>query len=299
VRALVAGGAGFLGSHLVDRLVTEGHAVDVADDLSSGTLANLAEARRGAREQRLRIHTLDVRAVELADLLARRPPEVLYHLVRGRDAVADLQALANALDAARRARVGKVVVGLDAGELYDLTPAPPLPVKEGAVGEPRSVRAGAANAAVALLHGHRSEHDLEFTALAIASAYGPRQQPGDGVVASFVARREAGWPCTIDGDGRQARDFVYVDDVVDALVRAATKGTGLVLNVGTGVATSIRDLERLVSGPAAPPPDHGPVRPSERGRLALSPVRARIHLAWAPWTGLAEGIEVVRSGVQG
>jgi UDP-glucose 4-epimerase len=294
VRALVTGGAGFLGSHLVDRLVAEGHDTDVVDDLSSGSLANLADARRGTTNKPPKIHTLDAGAAELADLLRRRSTEVLFHLARMREPLAALGVLVNVLRAAGTAGARKVVVALDAGDLYDVVPAPASPVKEGTSGEPRTVAAAGAAAAVALLQGHRAEHHLEFTALALTSVYGPRQRPSDGVVAAFLDRIAAGWPCTVDGDGRQARDFVFVDDVVDALVRAGTKGSGLVVNVGSGVATTIRDLERMVAGDGGARPDHAPARAGERGRFCVSPVRARIHLAWAPWTSLAEGIEETR-----
>ena len=103
-----------------------------------------------------------------------------------------------------------------------------------------------------------------------------------------------GGPATVPGDPRQTRDLLFVDDAVDALVRAGTRGSGLVVNVGTGVQTALRDLHRFCAGDGAPPPLSGPAEVGAPARFALSPVRARIHLGWAPWTSLPDGLAVVR-----
>jgi UDP-glucose 4-epimerase len=150
-----------------------------------------------------------------------------------------------------------------------------------------------AKAIVELLSAYREASGIEFTALALATVYGPRQQPEGGVVASMVAAAAQGSSPELTGDGRQTRDFVYVDDVVDALVRGGQRGSGLVVNIGTGVQTSLRDLWTLVS-PDGPPPTFGAARPDELDRFAASPVRARIHLGWSPWTSLAEGLDALR-----
>jgi UDP-glucose 4-epimerase len=142
-----------------------------------------------------------------------------------------------------------------------------------------------------LLAIYRTEHALEFTGLACSNVYGPRQRPTAGAVAAFVDAETTGQACTIHGDGRQTRDFVYVDDAVDAFVRAAARGSGLIVNVGTGTQTTIRDLQRLVAGGAEA--KRGPFRAGEVGRFAVSPVRARIHLGWEPWTSLADGLDAM------
>ena len=302
MRALVTGGAGFIGSHLVDRLLAEGHAVDAVDDLSHGSLGNLGEAR-GAHQGEFRFHTLDVRAPELLELVRRRPPDVIYHLAsrpfanHARDAtdVAMMGAL-NLLEVARQVGAPKVVVAVDAAELYGDVPAKDLPVRDGASCAPRSVAGVAARAVVDLLGVYRASHGIEFTALAVTTVYGPRQLAGRGVVASFAAAAALNQPCVIEGDGRQTRDLLYVDDAVDALVRAASRGSGLVVNIGTGVQTSVRDVHRLVAGSTVEP-KKAPARPDDVGRFAVSPVRARIHLAWAPWTSLADGIDRVRAAM--
>ena len=295
---VVVGGAGFIGSHLVDRLLADGQAVDVVDDLSTGSLANLAAARSAGGE--LKIHHLDAASREAGSLLAMRRPDVLYHLatVTGGSASVDQHAAAFArtlglLEAARQHGIPKVVVGVPATAIYGRPAARDLPIKEREL-EPRGVRGVVARSIVDLLTTYREQFAVEFTVLAIASVYGPRQRPDGGVVAAFAAAAVQGTPATIAGDGRQTRDFIFVDDVVDALVRAGQRGSGLVINVGTGTQTSVRDLWALLAGATAREPIHGPTPADELLRFAVSPVRARIHLAWSPWTDLKSGLAQLR-----
>jgi len=294
VNILVVGGAGFLGSHLVDRLIAEGHAVDVVDDLSSGSLANLADAR--AAGGTLKIHTLDVLAPEYAALSAMRSPEVVYHLGwlppgRGPAAQAGraVQAALAVLESAR-SQGSKVVTALPAAALYGEVPMRDLPIKEGHAWNPVGLHGVVARTVVDLLNLYRADHSVEFTALAMSSVYGPRQRADGGVVAAFAHALRDGDSPRMHGDGRQTRDFLYVDDAVDALVRAAGRGGGLVVNIGTGVSTSIRDLWSMMAGPGAHDPVSAPPRINDIARFAVSPTRARIHLAWAPWTDLAVGL---------
>ncbi len=291
---LIIGGAGFLGSHLVDRLLAEGNKVDVVDDLSSGSLANLAEAR--AVGGALKIHTLDVLAGEFAALAAMRAPDVLYHLAwlppgRGSPVQAGraVQGMLAVLEAARMQGT-KVVTVLPGAALYGDVPLRELPIKEGHAWAPITVHGIIAKAVVDLLNMYRVDHTVEFTALAMSTVYGPRQRADGGVVGSFAHALRSDSSPVIHGDGRQTRDFLYVDDAVDALVRAASRGGGLVVNVGSGIGTSIRDLWKLMAGPSARQPVQGPRRTNDISRFALSPTRARIHLAWSPFTDLQVGL---------
>jgi UDP-glucose 4-epimerase len=300
VRALVVGGAGFIGSHLVDRLLAEEHRVDVVDDLSTGSLANLATAR-GFAAGALKFHHLDVRAEGLDELIGRREPEIIVHLAALPPGLGDRVAVEgaivgtlNLLEAACRSGAEKVVVALPAALLYGDVPARELPVKEGRAWEPRSVRGVAARTIADLLAVYRAERGLEFTALALTNVYGSRQRAEDGVVARFAAAAAAGERAELHGDGRQTRDFVFIDDAVDAFVRAASRGSGLVVNIGTGTQTTIRELHDLVVGGDGPAPRSTAPRIGDTGRFAVSPVRARIHLAWEPWTALAAGLDAVR-----
>jgi UDP-glucose 4-epimerase len=300
VRVLVTGGAGFVGSHLVDRLLAEGNEVDVIDDLSCGALANLANARAEAAGA-LHFHHLDVRAPHLAELLARRQPEVIFHAVGPPPAsaprtLAEIAAVGtvNLLEAARGCGTRKVVAALDGMALYGDVPSKELPIREGRPFAPVTL-AGVLDRGIAdVLAQYRAEHEIEFTALALASVYGPRQQPERGLVAGLLAAVAAGEAAKVPGDQRLTRDLLYVDDAVDAFVRAGTRGSGLVVNIGTGVQTGLRDLHRLCSGGSSPPPVAVPPSGPAPVRFALSPVRARIHLGWAPWTTLVDGIALTR-----
>jgi UDP-glucose 4-epimerase len=293
MNALVVGGAGFLGSHLVDRLLAEEIATEVVDDLSTGVLGNLADARVAGGS--LKIHTLDVRSADFGSLVRMRRPDVIYHLAvltpgqapHDSDGTA-ISNMLSVLEAARHNAVAKVVVALPAADLYGDIPSRDLPVKESRPYQPQGLRGVLARTLADLLDLYRSEHAVEHTALAMTSVYGPRQRPSDGVVAAFARAAAAGEPLTIHGDGRQTRDLLFADDAVDALYRAGHRGSGLVVNVGTGVQTSIRDLAALVDPQATIV--NGPRRHGDISRMALSPTRARIHLQWSPWTDLAVGV---------
>jgi UDP-glucose 4-epimerase len=297
---MVVGGAGFIGSHLVDRLLAEQYSIDVVDDLSTGGLGNLASARAAGGE--LKIHHLDAGADEFVALVAMREPEVIVHLgllPPGRSGTGVLtgavRTTLQVIDASRRSGPAKVVVGLPAGALYGDVPSREQPVKEGREFAPTDERGVVARTVVELLTTARRVDEVEFTALALGTVYGPRQRRDGGVVAAFAAALAEGRPGTIDGDGRQTRDFVYIDDVVDAFVRATQRGSGLVVNVGTGVATSIRDLWTAMAGAAGPIAQIGTGPATGLSRMAVSPTRARIHLSWAPWTDLATGLHSLSS----
>lgn len=295
--ALVIGGAGFLGSHLVDRLLADGVAVDVVDDLSTGSLANLADARSTGGS--LKIHHLDAASSEFGSLVGMRAPEVVYHLAavpRSEDAGTlsrSFAATAGLIEAARSHRVPKLVLAVPATVLYGQPANRDVPVKEGAI-EPRGLRGVLARTAIDMCSTIRETDAVEFTALALASVYGDRQRADAGVVAAFRAAATSGTPPRITGDGRQTRDFLFVDDAVDALVRAGQRGSGLVINVGTGVQTTIRDLWGAIAGPNAAEPEPAAARPDELHRFAVSPVRARIHLSWSSWTALEDGLAQLR-----
>ena len=297
---VVIGGAGFVGSHLVDRLVAERATVEVVDDLSTGSLVNLADARAAAPRSgaELHIHTLDATSPDLATLITLRRPRHVVHLallVPAAPSVAELgksfTSMLGVLDACRAASVEKVIVALPATVLYGTPSARQLPLKEGEI-TPRGVRGVVAKAIVELLTTYRQDYGIEFTALAPSTVYGPRQLPQRGAVARLLDAAANGEPARLTGDGRQTRDFVHVDDVVDALARTRHRGSGLVINVGTGVQTSLRELVAKIGG--VTPPSFLAERPGELGRFCVSPVRARIHLGWAPWTSLSDGLDTLR-----
>ena len=304
-RALVTGGAGFIGSTLVDRLLAEGHTVDVVDNLSTGSLANLAEAR-SVGTGRFNFHQLDVRSTDLVDLMSRRKPEVVFHLAAQADVRvsvadpvldADINILGSlrALEGARQSGARKVVFASSGGTIYG--DADKLPIKESQAQKPLSPYGVAKKTVGDYLHVYRELYGLEYTALALANVYGPRQDlRGEaGVVAIFAGRLLAGEPCMIFGDGKQTRDFVFVDDVVDAFSRAGERGSGLLCNVGTGVETSVNELYAAMARNAGvkAPASYQPARAGELQRSSLDPSRAGMHLGWKPWTTIDKGTAAV------
>jgi UDP-glucose 4-epimerase len=302
VRVLVTGGAGFIGSTLVDRLLAEGHDVDVVDDLSSGSLTNLTEAR-AQREHRLTFQRLDVRSPAARELIVHRKPEVVYHLAAqadvrvsvekpGLDADVNILGSLNVIEGALAAGTRKVVFAGSGGTLYGVPES--VPTREGHPQRPLSPYGISKKAVGDYLHYYREIHGLEFTVLALANVYGPRQDPhGEaGVISIFAGMLLANERPTIFGDGEQTRDFVFVDDVADGFTRAIDKAGGLIVNLGTGIETSVQQLfDRMARAAGYPEPArYAPVRTGELRRSALDPGRAAIHLGWTPYTTLDDGI---------
>lgn len=297
--AMVVGGAGFLGSHLVDRLLSEGMHVEVVDDLSNGSLSNLGPARSLNLSGALHIHTLDAALPQFVEVVRIRRPNVLFltSVLTSKTsdpagAVRSFAIAVSVLEAARIGRVDKVVVTLPASVLYGEVPARELPIKEDRERRPVGAAGVAAWAIVDLLEMYRRDHDIEFTALAMPTVYGPRQRDDNNVVAAFLAADRNGTRPVIQGDGRQTRDFLFVDDAVDAAVRSLTKGGGLLLHIGTGVQTSVRDVWAAIGGDR--PADSEPRPRHDPNRLALSSSRARLHLGWTSWTRLSDGLMQTR-----
>jgi UDP-glucose 4-epimerase len=298
-KIMICGGAGFIGSYLVDRFMAEGHEVDVVDDLSTGSLANLAEARNASG--RFKFQNISVLSAEFAELVSLRRPSVIVNLAvfspsqsHLNGAMTAMQSALAVLEAARLGGVSKVITGIPAALLYGEVTARDLPIKEGHLNDSRTSEEVLARAA-ADVHGvYRDRHGVEFTVLAMANVYGARQRAEDGVVASFADALANGRAPIVHGNGKQVRDFVHVDDTVDAIARSLDRAGGLVINVGTGVSTSINDLWSTMGGASSPVPRTSAARPNDVVRLSLSPVRARIQLGWSPFTPLAEGLATLR-----
>jgi len=307
MRALVTGGAGFIGSNLVDRLLAEGHAVEVIDNLSSGKLANLSDARAD-RDHEFSFHQMDICDPTVADLIERRAPDVVFHLAAqidvrvsvtdpALDARINVLGTLHVLEGARRAGSDKVVFASSGGTIYGDVDGEDLPVTEAHPQHPVAPYGVSKKVATDYLHAYRELHQLEYTSLALANVYGPRQDPhGEaGVVAIFAGKLLAGEPCRIFGTGAQTRDYVYVDDVADAFVRAADRGSGLLCNIGTGTETSVNELYRSMADNAgvAADPEYAAARVGELDRSCLDASRAKLHLGWEPFTDLDTGTGAV------
>jgi UDP-glucose 4-epimerase len=305
MRTVVTGGAGFIGSTLVDRLIEGGHTVHVVDNFSSGSHANLAAAREAGGD-RLVVHEVDIRDIACTDVISGIAPEVVFHLaaqidvrVSVTDPVldADINVVGSlrVLEGARRGGARKVVFASSGGTIYGEPDASMLPVDESHPQQPVSPYGVAKKVVSDYLHVYRTLHGLQYTSLALANVYGPRQDPhGEaGVVAIFCGRLLARQECMIFGDGEQTRDFVFVGDVAEAFVRAAAPhaGDGLVINIGTGVETSVNELYNAIAEAAGidAPANHGDPRSGELQRSALSAARAAEVLGWNPDTDLLTG----------
>jgi UDP-glucose 4-epimerase len=308
-RILVTGGAGFIGSHLVDRLLAEGQAVCVVDDLSTGLAQNLPTA---ARLEKLDI--CDAPGVQRA--FQSFKPEVVFHLaaqmdVRRSTREPDFDARVNVLGALNvlRSAVGvgtrRIVYASTGGAVYG-NPAPSeLPVRESHPPHPVSEYGASKLAFEHYLSVYGSRGQIEYAALRFPNVYGPRQRPDGeaGVVAIFTGLMLRGGQATIFGDGKKTRDYVFVADVVDANVRAMSGPTGAVTNLGWG--REVSDLEVFQAVAAATgyrkPPVFAPSRPGEVERICLDATLARDTWGWRPTVTLPEGVrrvvEHVRSTV--
>jgi UDP-glucose 4-epimerase len=300
---LVTGGAGFIGSHLCDRLLAEGKRVVAVDDLSVGRIANLAEAR--SYGQLFTFHNIDIRLDELRTIFQRHRPEVVMHVAAQAsvsvsvkdpqlDASVNLVGLLNVLEAAAATGSRKVVFAGSGGTLYGEPRN--LPVKESVRRSARPVSPYGISKAVAIdyLDFYRRVRGLDSTTLALANVYGPRQDPhGEaGVVAIFAAQMLSGDTPTIFGDGEQTRDYVFVDDTVHAFSLAADRGSGEVVNVGTGLETNVNRIYQLLAAITGfrGEPLFGPPREGDIGRIALDVDLAARELGWKPWTVLEDGL---------
>jgi len=299
---LVTGGAGFIGSHLCDRLLAEGHRVVAVDDLSTGHIANLSEARGYGSE--FTFFNMDVRAEGLLSLLERHRPEIVMHLAAQasvrpsvedpvHDASVNLMGLLNVLECCVRTGVRKVVYAASGGTLYGESRK--LPIRENALSGSRLLSPYGISKKVAIdyLAFYERYRGVASTSLALANVYGPRQDPhGEaGVVSIFASKMLAGETPTIFGDGNQTRDYVFVDDAVHAFALAAERD-GRVVNVGTGVEMSVNGLWRLLADITGftGEPATGPAHPGDLRRNVLDPSLAASVLGWRPWTHLEDGL---------
>jgi UDP-glucose 4-epimerase len=309
---LVTGGAGFIGSHLCDRLLAEGHRVIAVDDLSTGRIANLSEARGYGNE--FTFFNMDVRADGLRSLFERHSPEVVMHVAAQAavsrsmddpvfDASVNTMGSLNVLECSRLTGVRKVVYAASGGTLYGEPRK--LPVKETARtgSRPESPYGISKKVVIDYLSYYERYHGLDWTALALANVFGPRQDPDGeaGVVAIFSSKMLVGEAPTIFGDGNQTRDYVFVDDVVHAFALASERGSGRLVNVGTAMETSVNGLYRMLSDITGfeGGPGHGPARLGDLRRSSLDITLAAEVLGWKPWTHLEDGLAETISFIRG
>jgi UDP-glucose 4-epimerase len=301
MRTLVTGGAGFIGSHVVDALLERGDEVTVLDDLSTGRRENLEQAIAKGAE----LVDGDIRdAGAVAKLCERVRPEAIFHLaaqIDVRKSVADpafdarvnVEGTVNVLRAAEANGVPRVVNTSSGGAIYG--EAQTIPAPEDHPVAPEAPYGLSKFCAENYCELFTRLHGLSTVSLRYGNVYGPRQDPlGEaGVIAIFCGKLLAGERPTIFGDGRQTRDYIYVGDVVEANLLAAESDAGEPFNVGLGVEVSVLDLVEALRPHAANgfDPEHAPARPGEVQRIALDCSRAREELGWEAKVLLEEGLE--------
>jgi UDP-glucose 4-epimerase len=301
VRTLVTGAAGFIGSTLVDRLLADGHSVVGVDDLSTGRSENIVGAER---HDTFEFAKLDITDADLIGLLTETKPEVVFHLGAQIsvklsvddpqfDSTVNVVGTVRLAEAARRAGVRKIVHTSSGGSIYGVPPS--YPTNEDAPTDPSSPYAASKVAGEIYLNMYRNLYGLQCSHIAPGNVYGPRQDPhGEaGVVAIFAKALLAGRPTKIFGDGTDTRDYVFVDDVVDAFVKASGEaGDGQRFNVGTGVETSVRQLHSEIAKAAGAPdePEFHPPRLGDLRRSCLDISRAQTVLGWRPAVQIDDGV---------
>jgi UDP-glucose 4-epimerase len=298
MRVLVTGGAGFIGSHLVDALLARGAEVTVVDDLSSGRVTRLDPAAG--------LHKVSIAdAARLTEIVERARPQVICHLAAqidvrvsvetpAEDARINVLGTINVLEAAR-AVGARVLFASTGGALYG--EHAPIPSDETVPPAPEAPYGTAKYCAEQYIGLFNRLHGTRHGVLRLGNVYGPRQDPAGeaGVIAIFCGRTLQGQALTVFGDGTQTRDYVYVGDVVEAFLAAAGGDRAGVWNIGTGTESTVLDLIDLL-GRAADrglEPEFAPPRPGELQRSALANGLAERELGWKPATAIDAGIAAV------
>jgi UDP-glucose 4-epimerase len=310
MKCLVTGGAGFIGSNLVDALVARGDEVTVVDDLSTGRRVNLD----GALAAGAQLVELDIRdAAALAALAAEQRPEAVFHLAAqidvrksledpAFDAAINVGGTANVLDAARAAGSDRFVFVSTGGAIYGEGEGQQLPLDEATAIAPFSAYGQSKYAAEGYLALYERLYGLSSIALRLGNVYGPRQDPlGEaGVIAIFCGLLQSGGRPIVFGDGTQTRDYLYVGDVVAAALAAADSAVTGPVNLGTGLETSVLELAEALGrlgGAESFEPEFAPPRAGEVLRIALDASRAERELGWRPGTSLEEGLRLTLDSI--
>lgn len=295
MKVLVTGGAGFIGSHLVDALVSMGTAVHVVDNLSTGQRENV--------HPRAILHVLDVCSQEAKDLIVREQPDVVFHQAAQvdvqrsirepeYDANVNIVGTINVLEGCCQASVKKFIYASSCAVYGDL--ATDL-ITEEHFTRPVSFYGVSKLTPESFIRLFHRIYGIPFTILRYANVYGPRQtaKGEGGVVAIFLDRIRKGLPLVIHGDGEQTRDFVYVKDVVTANLAAVQQGHQEIIQIGTSARTSVNQLVEYLEGihGSRIPVEYGPERPGDIRHSCLDNRKARRVLGWTPRYNAAAGLQ--------
>ena len=310
MRCLVTGGAGFIGSNLVDALLARGDEMTVVDDLSTGRMSNLEPGLSSGAE----LVEMDIRDRDgLVGLAQEKRPEAIFHLaaqIDVRKSLADpffdasinVGGTANVLEAARASECGRVVSISTGGAIYGEGEGQELPLGEDAPIAPMSAYGQSKFAAEGYVALYERLYGLSGVSLRLGNVYGPRQDPlGEaGVIAIFCGLLKEGGRPTVFGDGRQTRDYIYVGDVVSAALAASESRATGAINIGTGKETDVLELiESLknLSGNESFEPEFAPERTGEVQRITIDASRAERELGWRAEMGLEDGLRVTLESI--
>jgi UDP-glucose 4-epimerase len=310
MRALVTGGAGFIGSNLTDALLARGDEAIVVDDLSTGRRTNIEQALANGATL-IEADIRDRAAIE--EIAGRERPEAIFHLaaqIDVRKSIADpafdasinVGGTANVLEAARAAEVRRVVFSSTGGAIYGEGDGQELPLGEDAPLAPEAPYGQSKFAGEGYLSLYERLYGLSSVPLRLGNVYGPRQDPlGEaGVVAIFCGRLREGKQPTVFGDGKQTRDYISVGDVVSAMLAAAEAETSGPINIGTGIETDVLELVSALGelgGNGDFEPEFAPPRTGEVQRISIDPARAASELGWRADMGLSEGLRVTLDSI--
>lgn len=295
MKVLVTGGAGFIGSHVVDELISQQYEVVVVDNLSTGCIENLSAG--------VRFYPVDITSAELEDVFAAERPQYVIHQAAQTSVV---NSLRNPIDDAKTNILGTVNVLTMAARygtkrfVYASSAAVygnpmRLPVAEEYIGRPLSSYGVSKLAGEYYVQEFSRVYGFTYAILRYANVYGPRQRShGEaGVITAFIQRILEGGVMTIFGDGKQTRDFIYVKDVARANAAALRSESCVCLNIGTGLETSVLELTHIIGGLLGKDPkiEYAPARKGDVGRSCLDIAQARVVLEWNPQYSLYQGLE--------
>jgi len=295
-KILVTGGAGFIGSTLVDKLINEGHELIVVDNLISG--------KRDYINPQAKLYELDICSPDITQVFVSEKPEIVYHLAAQIDvriSVSDpvydnhVNALGslNILENCRLNNVSKFIFSSTGGAIYG--EAEEIPTPESAPTYPLSPYGIHKLTTEKYCNFYREVYGLDYTILRFANVYGPRQYKGGeaGVIAIFIDHAVTKKDCVINGDGLQTRDYVYVDDVVAALSKAKEINYPGEINIACAKEITVLDIVKAITDSLGSDfaPQHAPAKPGEQRRSCLSYNLAKKILNWEPQIDISEGVK--------